>query len=87
MKTVEIVLTDDGEILVGLKPENADAEQMAEDSHLAPAEDIDSALDVAKDLLVGDVEGQMEEMAGEDMQAGFEKIRKPKPKMVEEEEY
>ena len=78
MKTVEITLTDDGEILVGLKPEGADAEMMADDSHLSPAQSIEDALEVAKNLLVGDFEEEANMQAEEDMTAGFEKIRKPK---------
>ena len=50
MRTVEIIYNEEsGEIMVGLKPESPDPD--GEDSHLAPAEDIDSALEVARDLL------------------------------------
>lgn len=66
-KIVEIVMLDDGEIMVGMKPESPDPE--GEDSHLAPAEDLDSALEVARDLLT--LEDPNAEL---DLERGFNRV-------------
>jgi hypothetical protein len=73
MQTFEIVITDEGEILVGEKPEMTDVDAMAEDSHLSPVQDIEQAFDVIRDLSTN---GNVDEMES-DMQGGFEKVRKP----------
>ena len=76
MKTVEIVQHDDGRVEVGLVPESREGAESGEtESYLAPAESVDAALEIARDLLVGDSAALAEEAAEAEMATGFTRAR------------
>lgn len=85
MKTVEITIDEEGEVLVGLRPEDADHDEMMDGSYLTPAGTVEEALAMAKDLLVGETEDEMQGMAEEDMMGGFQKVRPPEKPPAEGE--
>ena len=80
MKTVEIHMMDSGEIMVGMAPmepgmeESGEADPMAGKDYLSPANNLNNALDVARDLLTGNTEANIAQ-AESDMAAGYKGVR------------
>lgn len=68
-KKLCVVMNDDGTVMVGLEPAGEEANEggMMDDSYLQPADNLDAAMAMGKEMLQGNPEEQAEgEQAFED---------------------